>query len=106
MTRPGFDFACKPDFDECLARIYAWCEQTIIDRPPVRFHHHNIEYERHRTVAGPWVTAEDLWEDMRCYCRGASFSPGMRFNLASLCIVLKWFAVIALLVGRSWPGLT
>ena len=64
MTRPGFDFACKPDFDECLARIYAWCEQTIIDRPPVRFHHHNIEYERHRTVDGPWATAEERWLDV------------------------------------------
>jgi hypothetical protein len=29
----------------------------VIDRPPIRFHHHNIEYERHRTVAGPWKKA-------------------------------------------------
>jgi len=37
-------------YSVCLARIYAWYEQRIIDRPPVRFLHHNIEYEKHRTV--------------------------------------------------------
>jgi hypothetical protein len=54
----------KPDFDMCLARIYAWYEQRIIDRPPVRFHHHNIEYEKHRTVKGPWKTPEERWLDV------------------------------------------
>ncbi len=34
-------FQFKPDFDMCMARIYAWYEQRIIDRPPVRFLHHN-----------------------------------------------------------------
>ena len=61
---PSRRFACKPDFDECLARIYAWYEQKIVDRPPVRFHHHNVEYERHRTVTGPWKTAEERWLDV------------------------------------------
>ena len=64
MTSPKFNLTSKPDFDECLARVYAWYKQTIIDRPPVRFHHHNIEYERHRTVEGPWATAEDRWLDV------------------------------------------
>ena len=57
-------FSSKPDFDECMARIYAWYEQRIIDRPPVRFHHHNVEYERHRTVEGPWRSAEERWLDV------------------------------------------
>lgn len=56
--------AFKPDFDECMARIYAWYEQKIVDRPPVRFHHHNVEYERHRVVEGPWKTAEERWLDV------------------------------------------
>lgn len=56
--------SCKPDFDECMARICAWYEQKIVDRPPVRFHHHNIEYERHRTIKGPWKTPEDRWLDV------------------------------------------
>jgi hypothetical protein len=57
-------FSAKPDFDECIARIYAWYDQKIIDRPPVRFHHHNVEYERHRAIAGPWKTAEERWLDL------------------------------------------
>ena len=64
LTLPSRQFACKPDFDECIARIYAWYEQRIIDRPPVRFHHHNVEYERHRTVAGPWKDTRQRWMDV------------------------------------------
>ncbi|MCX6876199.1 MAG: hypothetical protein NTW21_20690 [Verrucomicrobia bacterium] len=61
---PARSFSAKPDFDDCLARIYAWYGQQIIDRPPVRFHHHNVEYERHRAMAGPWRTAEERWLDV------------------------------------------
>ncbi len=63
-TLPSRSFSCKPDFDECIARIYAWYDQEMLDRPPVRFHHHNVEYERHRTVEGPWQTAEQRWLDV------------------------------------------
>lgn len=66
---PSRSFSAKPDFDECLGRIYAWYEQKILDRPPVRFHHHNIEYERHRTVPGPWKTAEARWLDVEFQLR-------------------------------------
>jgi hypothetical protein len=34
----------KPDFEECMQRIYAWFEQEVIDRPPIRFAAHNAEY--------------------------------------------------------------
>jgi hypothetical protein len=47
-----------------MTRIYAWYEQRIIDRPPVRFLHHDIEYEKHRTVKGPWKTSEERWLDV------------------------------------------
>ncbi len=47
-----------------MARIYAWYEQRILDRPPVRFHHHNVQYERHRSVEGPWATAQERWLDI------------------------------------------
>ncbi len=57
-------FSSKPDFDECIARIYAWYEQKSLDRPPVRFHHHNIEYERYSAVVGPWSTKEERWLDV------------------------------------------
>jgi len=32
-------FETKPDFDECMARIYPWYDQRLLDRPPVRFCH-------------------------------------------------------------------
>ncbi len=35
----------KPDFDKCMERIYAWYEQEMIDRVPVRFSAHNQEYD-------------------------------------------------------------
>ena len=41
-----------------------WYEQRILDRPPVRFHHHNVEYERRRTVAGPWKDRRQRWMDV------------------------------------------
>lgn len=59
----------KPDLDECLARVDAWYEHNIVDRPPVRFHHHNIEYERHRTVQGPWKCERDRWLDVEFQVR-------------------------------------
>jgi len=61
---PSRKFSSKPDFDESIARVYAWYEQKVLDRPPVRFHHHNVEYERHRTVEGPWKTARERWLDV------------------------------------------
>ena len=67
MSQPALPlrrFACKPDFDQCMARVYAWYEQRILDRPPVRFHHHNVEYERQRTVVGPWPNARQRWMDV------------------------------------------
>lgn len=56
-------FESKPDFDECMGRIYAWYDQRVLDRPPVRFAHHNMEYEKHRTVKGLWKTATERWLD-------------------------------------------
>ncbi|MEI7901380.1 MAG: hypothetical protein WCK89_14115 [bacterium] len=53
----------KPDFAACMARVNAWYEQKRIDRPPVRFHHHNVEYERHRICKGIWPSAEARWMD-------------------------------------------
>jgi hypothetical protein len=54
----------KPDFEESLSRIEAWYRQEIIDRAPVRFYHHNIEYERFRTIDGPWSSPEERWLDV------------------------------------------
>ena len=30
----------KPDFEKAMQRIYAWYNQEMIDRPPIRFSAH------------------------------------------------------------------
>jgi hypothetical protein len=54
----------KPDFDRSIDRIYAWYEQQIIDRPPVRFTRHNAEYEAaDNTWRENWRDLRDKWFD-------------------------------------------
>ena len=38
-------FNCKPNFDEAMKRIEAWFLGQVLDRPPVRFHGHNAEFD-------------------------------------------------------------
>jgi hypothetical protein len=46
MTNPPLLIpSSKPDAEQCLRRIEAWMHQEILNRPPVRFYHHNIEFE-------------------------------------------------------------
>jgi len=54
----------KPDFDQAVDRIYAWYEQQIIDRPPVRFTRHNAEFEAaDSTWKESWRVLKDKWFD-------------------------------------------
>ncbi len=54
----------KPDFARAIERIYAWFEQAIIDRPPIRFSMHNAEYSQSLATAGrSWTSLEDRWGD-------------------------------------------
>ena len=54
----------KPDFDRAIERIYAWFDQAIIDRPPIRFSMHNAEYSQNVATAGrSWTSLEDRWFD-------------------------------------------
>jgi hypothetical protein len=54
----------KPDFGEAMQRIYAWYEQAMIDRVPVRFTRHNAEYEGSEDVWKPqWRDLKDKWFD-------------------------------------------
>ena len=58
------ELEAKPDFDEAVQRIYAWYEQQVIDRPPVRFSRHNAEYEATDSVWRPaWRGLRDKWLD-------------------------------------------
>ena len=53
----------KPDFLECMNRIYAWYEGEIVDRPPVRFSAHNEEYDVIDDSKNRWLTLKDRWMD-------------------------------------------
>ncbi len=53
---------CKENFDQAMARICAWYENEIIDRPPLRFTSHNsFLYSHSQDVANPdW---KKVWFD-------------------------------------------
>jgi hypothetical protein len=54
----------KPDFEKCMKRIYAWFEQEITDRIPIRFSAHNAEYNEARMLEGRyWKNLRDRWWD-------------------------------------------
>lgn len=54
----------KPDAEQCLRRIEAWFHQEILDRPPVRFYHHNIEFEGGEKLdTSRWTSLEERWFD-------------------------------------------
>jgi len=54
----------KPDFELCMKRIYAWYNQEIIDRVPIRFAAHNAEYnEQHLLKGRSWPSLKDRWWD-------------------------------------------
>jgi hypothetical protein len=54
----------KPDFEKSMKRIYAWYNQELIDRPPIRFSSHNIEYSEVHILKGrSWNSLKDRWWD-------------------------------------------
>jgi len=54
----------KPDFGKCIERIYAWYNQELIDRPPIRFSAHNAEYNAATILEGRnWPTLKERWFD-------------------------------------------
>ena len=58
------ELPCKPDFDMAMRRIYAWYQQEMIDRPPIRFTAHNAEYDRSALLAGrSWPDLKARWFD-------------------------------------------
>ena len=60
------DLRGKPDFTMAMKRIYAWYDQAIIDRTPIRFSEHNVDFSAKKTVAGKsWKTIKDKWFDAR-----------------------------------------
>ena len=52
----------KPDFVECMKRIYAWYDHQVIDRVPIRFAAHNAEYNVVDDV-NRWPSQKARWYD-------------------------------------------
>jgi len=58
------DLEKKPDFDQCMKRVYAWYNQEMTDRAPIRFAAHNAEYnEAHLLKGRSWPTLKERWWD-------------------------------------------
>ncbi|MEN8255025.1 MAG: hypothetical protein ABFR33_06100 [Verrucomicrobiota bacterium] len=53
----------KTDFQQSMERIYAWYNQEIIDRPPVRFHQHNAEFANAGKPDSQWSSVKERWFD-------------------------------------------
>jgi hypothetical protein len=54
----------KPDFDQCMKRVYAWYNQEITDRAPIRFGAHNEEYSKVQAMKGrSWPSLKERWWD-------------------------------------------
>jgi hypothetical protein len=54
----------KPDFEKSMERIYAWFDQEIIDRAPIRFSAHNSEFSGGRELKDrTWKSLKDRWWD-------------------------------------------
>ncbi len=58
------ELATMPDFEQAMDRVYAWYEQEIVDRPPVRFSRHNALYAEADALAqSRYPTRKDWWYD-------------------------------------------
>jgi len=56
------DLDTKPDFVQCMKRVYAWYEGDIIDRVPVRFTAHNEEFIEVNKNEN-WNSLKERWFD-------------------------------------------
>lgn len=67
----NLELECKPDFEMCMKRIYAWYQGEIIDRPPVRFSAHNSSVSKKKLSNKSWKSIKDKWFDVEfqldCY---------------------------------------
>ena len=60
----NIDLEQKPDFEKSMERIYAWYNQELIDRAPIRFSAHNAEYNEVHMLKGRfWKNLKDRWWD-------------------------------------------
>lgn len=56
------ELEAKPDFEVAMKRIYAWYEQEMIDRPPIRFSAHNEDFSfKEVNSKKTWKSLKDRW---------------------------------------------
>lgn len=53
----------KPDFVECMQRIYAWYDHQVLDRAPIRFAAHNADFNVVDDQSR-WASLKDRWFDV------------------------------------------
>jgi hypothetical protein len=53
-----------PGCDRAMERVEAWFHQAVLDRPPLRFSRHNVQYESAKALdTARWPTLKDRWFD-------------------------------------------
>jgi len=60
----SIELETKPDFDMAMKRIYAWHQQEIIDRAPVRFIAHNAAFNVDSTQQKSPEEWKQIWFDI------------------------------------------
>ncbi len=65
MAKPPIvELSTKPDFAVCMKRIEAWFHQEVLDRAPVRFYKHNVQFEAGEPLdRSRWPSLEARWFD-------------------------------------------
>ncbi len=53
----------KPNFEKAIERIYAWYENEITDRAPIRFSSHNEQNEKKLNNVFKYASFKDRWFD-------------------------------------------
>lgn len=53
-----------PGCDRAMERVEAWFHQSVLDRPPIRFSKHNVQYENAQALdTTRWPTLKERWFD-------------------------------------------
>ncbi len=65
----NIELECKPQLEKNLERIYAWFEQEVTDRPPIRFVSNNqafrdSEIDPNVGAGKRWESYNDRWHDI------------------------------------------
>ena len=52
-----------PHLEEAFNRVDAWFHQDLIDRPPIRFAHHNQQFDSAGEIQQKWTSLQERWFD-------------------------------------------